>query len=104
MRRPISATPTRSTTSRGSISRAPGWRRSHPPAQALLGHLLVTGQGGIPRQKALGLMWLTLARQAAASASDQWISDLYEKSAEGASESERQRALSYVEQYQKRKR
>jgi TPR repeat protein len=78
--------------------------KSHPPAQALLGHLLVTGQGGIPRQKALGLMWLTLARQAAASASDQWISDLYEKGAEGASESERQRALSYVEQFHKRKR
>jgi uncharacterized protein len=78
--------------------------KGHPPAQALLGHLLITGQGGIQRQRVLGLMWLTLARQAAASGKDQWISDLYEKGAEGASESERQRALSYVEQYQKRKR
>jgi TPR repeat protein len=78
--------------------------KGHPPAQALLGHLLITGQGGIPRQRVLGLMWLTLARQSAASGKDQWISDLYEKGTEGASESERQRALSFVEQYQKRKR
>lgn len=78
--------------------------KGHPPAQALLGHLLVTGQGGIPRQKALGLMWLTLARQAAASTKDQWISDLYEKGTEVASESDRQRALSYVEQFRSRKR
>jgi hypothetical protein len=78
--------------------------KGHPPAQALLGHLLISGQGGIPRQKVLGLMWLTLARQAVASASDRWISDLYEKGAEGASESDRQRALAYVEQFQKKKR
>jgi hypothetical protein len=49
-------------------------------------------------------MWLTLARQAATTAKDQWISDLYEKGTEGTSESERQRVLAYVEQYQKRKR
>jgi TPR repeat protein len=78
--------------------------KGHASAQALLGHLLVNGHPGIPRQKPLGLMWLTLARQAAASAKDQWISELYEKGAEIASESDRQRALSYVEQYQKRKR
>jgi TPR repeat protein len=78
--------------------------KGHAPAQALLGHLLITGQGGIPRQKLVGLMWLTLARQAVSSAKDQWISDLYEKGSEGTSESERQRVLSYVEQYNKRKR
>lgn len=78
--------------------------KGHPPAQALLGHLLMSGQGGIPRQKVIGLMWLTLARQAVASSKDDWISDLYEKGAEGASDSDRQRALSFVEQYQKRKR
>ena len=58
----------------------------------------------IPKQSARGLMWLTLARQAATTAKDQWISDLYEKGTEGTSESERQRVLAYVEQYQKRKR
>jgi uncharacterized protein len=78
--------------------------KGHAPAQALLGHLLINGQPGIPRQRALGLMWLTLAREAAASGKDKWISDLYEKGAEGASESDRQRALSYVEQFHKRKR
>jgi TPR repeat protein len=77
--------------------------KGHAPSQALLGHLLINGQG-IPRQRALGLMWLTLARESAASTKDKWISDLYEKGAEGASESDRQRALSYVEQFHKRKR
>jgi TPR repeat protein len=78
--------------------------KGHPPAQALLGHILVNGQGGIPRQRALGLMWLTLAREATASGKDRWISDLYDKGAEVASESDRQRALAYVEQFQKKKR
>ena len=78
--------------------------KGHAPAQALLGHLLVTGQGGIARQRALGLMWLTLARESVASAKDTWISELYERGAEVASESDRQRALSYVEQFQKKRR
>jgi uncharacterized protein len=78
--------------------------KGHAPAQALLGHLLMKGEGNIPRQRALGLMWLTLARQSAASGKERWISELYEKGAEIASESDRQRALSYVEQYQRRKR
>jgi TPR repeat protein len=78
--------------------------KGHAPAQALLGHLLIKGDKDIPRQKALGLMWLTLARQAAASSKDRWISELYEKGAEIATESERQRALSYVEQYHKKRR
>jgi uncharacterized protein len=78
--------------------------KGHAPAQALLGNLLIKGERDIPRQKALGLMWLTLARQAAGSTKDRWISELYEKGAEIATESERQRALSYVEQYQKKRR
>jgi TPR repeat protein len=78
--------------------------KGHAPAQALLGHLLIKGEGNIPRQRALGLMWLTLARQSATSAKERWISELYDKGAEVASESDRQRALSYVEQYQRRKR
>jgi TPR repeat protein len=78
--------------------------KGHAPAQALLGHLLMNGHPGIPRQRPLGLMWLTLAREAAASGKERWISELYEKGAEIASESDRQRALSYVEQYQKKKR
>ncbi len=78
--------------------------KGHAPAQALLGHLLITGPGGIQRQKLVGLMWLTLARQSATSGKDQWISDLYEKGSEGTTESDRQRVLSYVEQYRKRKR
>ena len=37
--------------------------KGHHPSQAVLGHLLITGQG-VPRQRARGLMWLTLAREA----------------------------------------
>jgi TPR repeat protein len=77
--------------------------KGHAPAQALLGNMLVNGQG-IPRQKAIGLMWLMLAHQAAASAKEGWISDFYDKGVEVASESDRQRALAYVEQFQKKKR
>ena len=59
--------------------------KGHHYAQALLGHLLVTGEA-IPRQRALGLMWLTKARVAADPAKDQWGLDLYDFA--GASERE----------------
>jgi uncharacterized protein len=80
--------------------------KGHPPAQAVLGQILWNGQG-IPRQRVAGLMWLTLAQESAKStksAKDGWIGELYEKAAELASESERQRALDYAEQFRKRRR
>jgi TPR repeat protein len=72
--------------------------KGHHPSQALLGHLLVNGQG-ILRQRSRGLMWLILAREAADPAKDQWITDLYEKAFASSAETDRQNALLMLEQY-----
>jgi len=73
--------------------------KGHHPSQALLGHMLINGQG-VPRQRAKGLMWLTLAREAAAdSGKDQWIESLYEDAFAAADDSDRKLALALLEQY-----
>jgi len=70
-------------------------------AQATLGGLLFKGDDGVPRQGARGLMWLTLAREAAAGPEDKWVVDLYEDAFATASSDERAMALVYLEQYMK---
>jgi hypothetical protein len=61
--------------------------------------LLINGQG-VPRQTAKGLMWLTLAREAATDSSkDQWITALYDEAFAAADERERKLALALLEQY-----
>jgi len=72
--------------------------KGHHPSQAVLGHLLITGQG-VPRQRARGLMWLTLAREASDPAKDQWIVKLYDDAFSNAGESDRKLALALLEQY-----
>jgi len=73
--------------------------KGHYPSQALLGHLLITGQG-VPRQRAKGLMWLTLAREGSSDAAkDRWIETLYEEAFAASSESDRKLALALLEQY-----
>lgn len=72
--------------------------KGHIAAQAVLGHLLITGEG-VPRQRALGLMWLTLARDAADPSRFDWVADLYDEAVAGASESDRQGALAYLERH-----
>jgi hypothetical protein len=59
--------------------------------------MLFNGQDGVLRQRARGLMWLTLARDAASGANDKWIIDLYEKAVGAASDPDRQMALTYIE-------
>jgi TPR repeat protein len=72
-------------------------------AQGLLGQMMFEGRDGVPPQRARGLMWLTLARDAATeSAKDRWIVNLYEKSMAAATDSERQLALGYLEDHLKR--
>jgi len=73
-------------------------KKGHAQAQALLGHMLFSGHEGVPRQRATGLMWLTLARNTAQKAgkSDQWILDLYDKDSAAASETDRQLAEHFV--------
>ena len=39
--------------------------KGHPPSEALLGHMLFTGEG-VPHQRARGLMWLEFAKDARA--------------------------------------
>lgn len=73
--------------------------KGHHASQALLGHLLINGQG-VPRQRAKGLMWLTLAREASSDTTkDQWIAKLYEEAFAAAGESDRKLALALLEQY-----
>jgi uncharacterized protein len=68
-------------------------------AQALLGHMLVTGEGGVPRQAARGLMWLTLAHESMVGTDDGWIAQYYEDAVAKTSEDERALARVYVEQW-----
>ena len=69
--------------------------KGHHPAQALLGHLLFVGEG-VPRQRARGLMWLTLAKNAAQGPKDEWVRDLYGKDWGVASDDDRQVATAYL--------
>lgn len=76
--------------------------KGHVPSQALLGHLLFTGEGG-PRQRGRGLMWLTLARDAATPGRDAWVIDLHDKAFSAAADTDRQAALAYLEQQNRRR-
>src|SRR6202048_3893579 len=76
--------------------------KGHLQAEALLGQTLFTGRDGVRPQRALGLMWLTLAREAAIdSKKDKWIIDLYDKAMAAANEDDRQNALAYLEDHPK---
>ncbi|MCB1540949.1 MAG: sel1 repeat family protein [Rhodoblastus sp.] len=78
--------------------------KGHAPSQAMLGHLLFSGPEGIARQRAQGLMYLTLAREAAIDpVSDKWIVDLYDKAMHTATDNDRQAAAAYLETYMKRR-
>jgi uncharacterized protein len=68
--------------------------KGHFQAQAVLGAMLFKGDA-LPRQGALGLMWLTLASDAAPQ--EAWIKELYDAAFKQASDSERQLALVYIE-------
>lgn len=77
--------------------------KNHYQAQALLGQVLFTEKEGILHQRARGLMWLTLAREAPLDQrKDKWIIDLYDQAMASASSAERQIALSYLENHLKR--
>lgn len=67
-------------------------------AQALLGQMMVHGDG-IPRQAARGLMWLTLALDAAHSNGDEWIQKAYDDAVSETTEDDRIIARAYLEQH-----
>ena len=79
--------------------------KNHFQAEALLGHMLFNGFDGFAQQRAKGLMWLTLARDAARATKDpkdQWVVDLYNNSFQLAADTDRQAALAYLEERHKR--
>jgi len=73
--------------------------KGHHQAQALLGHMLFTGQAGLPQMPARGLMWLTLARDGATGAEDGWIVEYYDQAYAHADDKERKLAHTYAEQW-----
>jgi hypothetical protein len=76
--------------------------KGYYPAQALLGITLFNGQGGIPRQKPRGLMYLTIARDSAPQ--DKTIADLHAQAFGAANDDERAVALTYLESWLKGRR
>ena len=71
--------------------------KNHFQAQAVLGHLLFNGRDGIARQRAKGLMWLTLARDGALDTEkDAWVVKLCNDAMAAASDDDRQAAAAYV--------
>ena len=79
--------------------------KNHCQAEALLGHMLFNGFDGFAQQRAKGLMWLTMARDAASAAKDPkdgWIVDLYDRAVALSSDDDRQAALAYLDERRKR--
>jgi len=75
-------------------------RKWHPQAQAMLGRLMFTGEAGGAPERARGLMYLTLAREAAGGAArDQWIVDSHAEALNAASEADRKAAVAMLEGY-----
>lgn len=72
-------------------------------AQAMLGAMLFKGDK-VPRQGALGLMWLTLARDAAPPKGETWIVQLYDSAFRQATDDERGLALRLLEDRLKHRR
>jgi TPR repeat protein len=83
---------------------AVGWlflaaEKNHMESQALLGNLLFTGQG-VPRQRARGLMYLTMAVEGAGDdAKNAWVIELREKALKAASDADRQAAAAMLGDY-----
>lgn len=76
--------------------------KGHPAAQALLGHLLVTGNG-VPKQVARGLILLGQAQQSADLKRDAWITEMYAQAQATASATEREAAANYLNLQMKRR-
>jgi TPR repeat protein len=70
--------------------------KNHTEAQAVLGDILFSGSAGMPVRRSLGLMYLTLAREAASEdAKHRWIVDLYETAVGSATDKDKQ--LAHIE-------
>jgi hypothetical protein len=67
-------------------------------AQAMLGAMLFAGDH-VPRQAARGLMWLTLAKDAARTSDQAWVAKLYDSAYQQSTEDERALALVYLKHW-----
>ncbi|MGH6770572.1 MAG: tetratricopeptide repeat protein, partial [Xanthobacteraceae bacterium] len=76
--------------------------KGHRNAQALLGAMLFTGKD-VSRQAAMGLFWLTVAKDAA-KPEEKWIIDTYNSAAKQATEDERAVAFNYLVSWMKARR
>lgn len=74
--------------------------KGHVPARAVFGDMLVRGSEGVPRQVSQGLMWLSLARDAADPQREAWILERYEAAFAAASAGDRNAALALMERQQ----
>ena len=87
---------------------AAGWlylaaEKNHMESQALLGNLLFTGQG-VQRQRARGLMYMTIAvENAGEDPKHVWVLDLREKALKSASDDDRQSAAAMLGHYLSRR-
>ncbi len=70
--------------------------KGHRPSQALLGHMLFTGDG-VPSQRGRGLMWLEIAANGAEGPKDEWIRDAYQHDFGAANEDDRQVAAAMLD-------
>jgi len=79
--------------------------KQHIESQAVLGRLYFNGIDGVQRQRALGIMYLTMAREGASEQTKyKWIIDLYDSAIGTSSDTDRQAALAYLEQFVKGRR
>jgi hypothetical protein len=66
----------------------------------VFGDMLVRGSEGVPRQVSQGLMWLSLARDAADPQREAWILERYDAAFAAASAGDRSAAVSLMERQQ----
>ncbi|HME85021.1 MAG TPA: tetratricopeptide repeat protein [Roseiarcus sp.] len=70
--------------------------KGHRPSQALLGHMLFTGDG-VPSQRGRGLMWLQIAKNGADGPKDEWIREVYQHDFTAANDEDRQVAAAMLD-------
>ena len=71
--------------------------KGHRPSQALLGHMLFAGDG-VPAQRARGLMWLSIGKNGADGAKDEWIRALYQSDFAAATDHDRTVAAAMLDE------
>jgi uncharacterized protein len=72
--------------------------KGHSSAQAVLGDILVRGDG-VPRQTAEGLMWLAMAKDGADATEAGWITELHGRAFAQSGQSEKDAAAAYLQRH-----